>query len=73
MFIVVISCYGLAISLVVWSFVIRHFIKRVPEIEGVGMEAIRRLVTLALGFAVMGTVALIPAIMQVMRPAVPVH
>jgi hypothetical protein len=45
----------------------------VPEIEGVGMEAIRRLVTLALGFAVMGTVALIPAIMQVMRPAVPVH
>jgi hypothetical protein len=73
MFIVVIACYGLAISLVVWSFVIRHFIKRVPEIGGVGMEAIRRLVTLALGFAVIGTVALIPAIMQVMGPAVPVH
>ncbi|MCX8182422.1 MAG: hypothetical protein N3D12_04830 [Candidatus Methanomethyliaceae archaeon] len=73
MFIVVIACYGLAISLVVWSFVIRYFMKKVPEIENVGMEAIRRLVTLSLGFAIMGTVALIPAIMQVMGPTVPFH
>ncbi|MEM3365114.1 MAG: hypothetical protein QXM93_01700 [Candidatus Methanomethyliaceae archaeon] len=73
MFIVVIACYGLAISLVIWSFVIRYFMQKIPEMENIGIEAVRRLVTLALGFAVMGTVALIPAVMQVMGPAVPLH
>lgn len=73
MFIVVISCYGLAISLVVWSLVIRHFMRKVPEMENVGMDAIQKLVILALAFAVMGTIALIPALLQVIGPAAPVH
>ncbi|MGQ9759011.1 MAG: hypothetical protein ACUVQ5_00330 [Candidatus Methanomethylicaceae archaeon] len=73
MFIVVITCYGLAISLVIWSFIIRYFMGMVPEIQNVGMDAIRKLTTLALVFAVMGTVALIPAMMQVIGPSAPVH
>ncbi|MEJ5293338.1 MAG: hypothetical protein WHS82_07050 [Candidatus Methanosuratincola sp.] len=66
MFLVVIVSYGLSIALVLWGFVVRHYTVRISEMETVGNDAMRRLVTLALAFAVIGTIALIPAIIQVL-------
>ncbi|MDI9644410.1 MAG: hypothetical protein QFX35_04225 [Candidatus Verstraetearchaeota archaeon] len=66
MFLVVIVSYGLAVSLVLWGFVVRYYTVRIKEMEGVGNAAMRRLVTVALMFAVIGTVSLIPAILQVL-------
>jgi len=66
MFLVVIVSYGLSIALVLWGFVVRHYTLKVSEIEAVGNEAMKKLVTVALVFAVIGTVALIPAIIQVL-------
>lgn len=66
MFLVVIISYGLSIALVLWGFVIRHYTIKVSEMETVGNEAIKKLVTVALVFAVIGTVALVPAIIQVL-------
>jgi len=66
MFLVVIVSYGLSIALVLWGFVVRHYTVRVSEMETVGNDAMRRLVTFALAFAVIGTIALIPAIIQVL-------
>lgn len=66
MFLVVIVSYGLSIALVLWGFVVRHYTIRVSEMETVGNDAMRKLVTFALGFAVIGTIALIPAIIQVL-------
>lgn len=66
MFLVVIISYGLSIALVLWGFVVRHYTVRVKEIEPVGNDATRKLVTVALVFAVIGTVALVPAIIQVL-------
>lgn len=66
MFLVVIVSYGLSIALVLWGFVVRHYTLKVSEMEAVGNEAMKKLVTVALVFAVIGTVALIPAIIQVL-------
>lgn len=66
MFLVVIVSYGLSIALVVWSLTIRHYSFKYKELEDVGMNAIRKLVLLALGFAVLGTVAVVPALFQVL-------
>lgn len=65
-FLVVIASYGISVALVVWGFVVRHYTRRMSDAEGVAMSLIRRFVTLALAFAVIGTIALIPAIFQVL-------
>ncbi len=72
-FLVVIASYGISIALVVWGFAIRHYTKGKADVEGIGMAVIRRYVTLALGFAVLGTIALVPAILQVMGSASLLH
>jgi len=73
MFLVVIVSYGLSIATVIWSLVIRHYLKRGADLEAVGMAAIRRLVAFSLAFAVIGTITLIPAILQVMSGGVFTH
>ncbi|MCS7098230.1 MAG: hypothetical protein NZ922_04565 [Candidatus Methanomethyliaceae archaeon] len=73
MLITVIASYGLSICLSIWSLVIRHYIKKYPEIEEVAVNFIRRLMVFSLGFSILGTIALIPAILQVMTPIVPIH
>jgi hypothetical protein len=65
-FIVVIASYGLSVALVVWGFAIRHYTKDNADVESVGMYVIRKYVTFAIAFAVIGTIALIPAILQVL-------
>ncbi len=66
MFLVVIVSYGISIALVLWSFAVRHYSLKNKDLDEVGMSAIRKLVYLALGFAVLGTIAVIPAILQVL-------
>ena len=66
MFLVVIVSYGLAIALVLWSLFIRHYSFKFREIEAVGMDTIRKLTLLAVGFAVLGTIAVVPALFQVL-------
>ncbi|MCQ5376821.1 MAG: hypothetical protein NO516_02090 [Candidatus Methanomethylicia archaeon] len=73
MFLVVIVSYGLSIALVLWSLAVRHYSLKNKELEGVGMDAIRKLVLLALGFAILGTIAVIPAILQVLGAPAFVH
>lgn len=73
LFIAVISGYGLSICFTIWGFVVKHYTLKYKEIEEVGTNVMRKLAILALGFAILGTVVLIPAIIQVMSPAVPVH
>ncbi len=73
MFLVVIVSYGLSIALVLWGFVVRHYTTRFSEMETVGNNAMRKLVTFALAFAVIGTVALIPAIIQVLTGGPVLH
>lgn len=65
-FLVVIISYGLSVALVVWGFAVRRFTAKIAEAEGTAMLMIRRYVALALGFAVLGTIALVPAILQVL-------
>jgi hypothetical protein len=65
-FLVVIASYGISVALVVWGFAVRHYTKNNRDAEGEGMLLIRRFVTFALGFAVIGTIALVPAILQVL-------
>jgi len=72
LFLMVIVSYGLSIAAVVWSLAIRHYLK-VGEIEPIGMAAIRRLVTFSLIFAIIGTIALVPAILQVIGAGVFLH
>ena len=66
LFIVVVASYGLSIAMVLWSFSIRHFSKQETDIETVGMPAIKKLVIFAMAFSIIGTLALVPAILQVM-------
>ncbi len=66
MFLVVIVSYGLAMALVLWSLFIRHYSFKFRDIEAVGMDAIRKLTLLAVGFAVLGTIAVVPALFQVL-------
>jgi hypothetical protein len=73
LFLVVVASYGLSIAAVVWSMAIRHYLKIGGDLESVGMAAIRRLVTFSLIFAVIGTIALVPAILQVIGAGVFVH
>ncbi|MDH5806974.1 MAG: hypothetical protein QXW62_00135 [Candidatus Methanomethylicaceae archaeon] len=73
MFIVVIASYGLSISLNIWSLTLRRYIRKYPEIESVALDFMKKLIIFSLGFAILGTIALIPGIIQVMGPAVPVH
>ncbi len=73
LFLLVIVSYGLSIAAVVWSLAIRHYLKVGGDIEPIGMSAIRRLVTFSLIFAVIGTIALIPAILQVIGGGIFVH
>jgi hypothetical protein len=65
-FLVVIVSYGLSVALVVWGFAVRRYTMKIADAEGVAMSLIRRFVTFALGFAVIGTIALVPAILQVL-------
>ncbi|MDH7555896.1 MAG: hypothetical protein QHG94_03010, partial [Candidatus Methanosuratincola sp.] len=73
MFLVVIVSYGLSIALVLWGFVVRHYTLKVKEMETVGNDTMKKLVTIALVFAVIGTVALIPAIFQVLTGGPMLH
>lgn len=73
MFITVIASYGLSICLSIWSLTIRYYMKRFPEIEEVSVSFIRRLMVFSLGFSIIGTIALIPAVLQVMMPIIPIH
>lgn len=73
MFIVVIASYGLSICLNLWSFTLRRYARKYPEIELVALDYTKKLITFSLGFAILGTIALIPGIIQVMGPVVPIH
>lgn len=73
LFLVVVISYGLSIAAVIWSLAIRHYSKSGGDLESVGMSAIRRLVTFSLIFAVIGTIALIPAILQVIGAGAFIH
>lgn len=72
-FLVVIASYGISVALVAWGFAVRHYTKGAGDAEGVGMSLIRRFVTFALAFAVIGTVALVPAILQVLGSGAFLH
>lgn len=73
MFITVIASYGLSISLTVWGFTVGRYARKYPEIESVAMDVVKKLAMLSLGFSIVGTISLIPAIIQIMSPVVPIH
>ncbi len=64
----VISGYGLAIAFVVWGVLVRRYIQEPGELSEVSIKVLKTLVNLSLIFAVIGTIALIPAILQVLGP-----
>lgn len=70
LFIVVTTGYSLAIAAIVWAFVVRRYSRGDVELEREGDRIARWLVNLALAAAIVATVTFIPAVMQVMGPAV---
>jgi hypothetical protein len=69
MFIAVIVGYGMAIATMIWGSVVRRYTGEPGELGVVSTRALRFLANLSLFFAIIGTIALIPAIFQVMVPA----
>jgi hypothetical protein len=71
MLIPVIVGYGLAIATGVWGGVISRYTTKPGDLGDVSNKVLRSLTTLSLIFAVIGTVALVPAILQIYGGAVP--
>jgi len=68
MFMVVLVGYGIAIAMMIWGFTIRGYTKEPGDLGAVSTRFLSRLAVVSLVFAVIGTVALIPALFQVMAP-----
>ncbi|MHC1563909.1 MAG: hypothetical protein ACXQTF_01090 [Candidatus Hecatellaceae archaeon] len=69
MFIAVIVGYGMAIATMIWGSVVKKYASEPGDLGEVSMKALRLLANLSLFFAIIGTIALIPAIFQIMVPA----
>jgi len=68
MFMAVLVGYGLAIAMMIWGFAIRGYAKQPGEVGEVSTRFLRMLAMASLVFAIIGTIALIPGLFQVMTP-----
>ncbi len=68
LFLIVVASYGISLALVVWGLAVTYYSKKDARVESVSMPVLRKLILISLAFAVIGTIALVPAIIQVMAP-----
>ncbi len=68
MFIAVVAGYGLSIATAIWGAVVKRYADKPGDLGEVSTKALSILATLSLGFAVIGTIALVPAIFQILTP-----
>ncbi len=71
MFIAVIVGYGLSIATMIWGSVIKRYADQPGDLGEISKRALKMLANLSLIFAIIGTMALVPAIFQIMAPATP--